>query len=226
MNILETLKVNSSLFDPTFCFAFGSNTPDLYVIGSSPDSEDLITGTFSSKSNSSFYKALSELGIRQENCRFYYASPFRPIDNRKFNRSLSLEEVNELSKFVLTDIQKFKPKTILCLGRSASSIFIKEDVSIKSLRHLEKSFNNIPIVFTYSPNYFSASEGINERDYKSWISDINRAFKYEEFKSKKDSINNLEYEFIDINDVEKISNIFKENEKIVLDYEASSLRPL
>ena len=226
MNILDTLKIDKSLFDSTFCYPFGSTSPELYIIGSSPDTEDLITGTFSSKSYASFYKVAAELGIKQENCRFYYASPFRPVDNRKFNRSLTLDEVNELSKFVLNDIQKFKPKTILCLGRSAASIFTNEDVSIKSLRHLEKSFNDIPIVFTYSSNYFNSSEGINERDHKSWVSDITRAFRYEEFKSKKDSINNLEYEFIDINEAEKISNIFKENEKIVLDYEASSLRPI
>ena len=233
-NILDSfnqkygLNLNTSLFEDKFFFPKGSTTPKLYVVASSPNGGEINNEVFSSASYESLFKIFDELKINKEDCRFAYVSPFRPIQSGNgFGRQLEFEEATKLSKFVLSDIQKTNPKVILCLGKTVSGVFIGDDShSVKTARGFEMDYNGIPLVFTYSQMYFSQSGSINQRDLKNWEFDINKAWKYEEFKSKKDSLNNLDYVFVDINEVEKVNEIFAEDDKVVLDYEASSLRPL
>ncbi len=131
----------------------GLVTPDLLVIGESPDADEDASGeAFAGKPGRMMDLALKAAGVLDRtyltNCSFWRAAGGRP---------LTPEDVSLNAPLLAAMIRLLKPKAVLVLGSAAVSAVLNVDQPLRTLRGRIVSYTgaepHIPVAASYPPAF-------------------------------------------------------------------------
>ena len=131
----------------------GSATPQLLVIGESPDADEDAAGeAFAGKAGRMMDQALKAAGVLDTTylsaCAFWRAAGGRP---------LTAEDISLNAPFLHAMIQVLKPKAVLVLGSAAVSAVLNVDQPLRTLRGRIVSYTqaepHIPVAASYPPAF-------------------------------------------------------------------------
>ena len=199
----------------------GANNPIYYVLAEAPGSEEVKEKkVLVGPSGSLFRDALKELDIEESSVRFFNAVPYRCISDRNSNRNPTLEELSKFSIYAKADIEKTKPKKIICLGKSALiSLFPNFDGSVSSNLNRERTFNKISTRLLYHPSFVLRRGGKNSKYlWESYKDSIKLAFELTQ--------EDFTYNVFTQDQVDDFLDLFSKSKVLGYDLETSSLETL
>jgi uracil-DNA glycosylase family 4 len=196
-----------------------TDSPDLFIIAESPNSEEHYDGTaFSGRPNKMLLKVIDELEKKLDRKITVYGT-YAASCRHFSDRPPTQHELSCCNNRLVSEIQAIKPKAILILGLNSAS-FLTDTKSISSARNKVHLFQNISTVITYSPSFVFAKG--NSTSFQSFVDDIVLAVeaplerKYDWGKRKYTVIDNEE-------DCIKLFNLIgTDGEKCSLDIENTS----
>jgi uracil-DNA glycosylase family 4 len=201
-----------------FILPRGSSNPKVYVVAEAGGREEAEQElTLVGVSGKLFDRAIVVSSCTKDDFRMWNVVPYRPIDEYERNRTPSDEDILKYSELIKIDIRKKKPKTILLTGKSAMTAF-GINMSVGEARTRIFNFEEIPIYVTYHPSYVARNGGENSQSFGVLVSDIKRAYVGQVLQHE---INN--YKIVDVQEFDYVIEIFKSDEEVILDYEASGL---
>jgi DNA polymerase len=131
----------------------GSITPELLIIGESPDADEDAAGeAFAGKAGRMMDQALKAAGVLDKTylstCSFWRAAGGRP---------LTAEDISLNAPFLHALIRVLKPKAVLVLGGAAASAVLNVDQPLRTLRGRIVSYTqaepHIPVAASYPPAF-------------------------------------------------------------------------
>jgi DNA polymerase len=135
----------------------GPEAPLVLVIGEGPGADEEASGRpFAGRAGQLLDKMLASIGLyRERNCYITNAVKCRPPENREPEP----EETAACFPFLEAQIDALKPRAILCAGRAAARIILKNEEPIGKLRGSfgvyrargENAEQPVPVLSTYHP---------------------------------------------------------------------------
>ena len=143
-----------SLFDTNFVCPKGpSKDVLLYIVGEAPGKDDVEGGlSFLGQAGKVLDRAISESNAASAKIRFFNAIPYRPVTGDMQTRAPGPDEIKKYSSFVMTDIEKVRPKVIILTGESAMAAF-GIDMAVDEARVISFKHNGIPVLVTHHPSH-------------------------------------------------------------------------
>jgi uracil-DNA glycosylase family 4 len=218
-----------SLFDTNFVFPKGASKDVLlYIVGGAPGKDDVEGGlSFLGQAGKVLDRAISESNAASAKIRFFNAIPYRPVTGDMQTRAPGPDEIKKYSSFVMTDIEKVRPKVIILTGESAMAAF-GIDMAVDEARVISFKHNGIPVLVTHHPSHVLQTVKLNSLSlnacelFNGLIGDLNKAL-----SKTKDPIEwNYEQgsQVIDVLDWDKVEELLVGDAGVILDYEASGLK--
>lgn len=233
-----TLNIDKKVFDTRNpVLPIGSKECEVYFLTSPPQYLNVREKTpLSSDLKSFFTTALRESGLLVEGedftdrCRMANSMIYRAIRRESglsFYRAPTETEIKELAQLNHKDLEMVKPKLIVALGSVALKVLGLD--SSKVNRGDILSWEGVPVVVAGSLNKIAraSTERTRRLEIDQLLGDFIRSRNYLNGNDISDNLQStLEYEKIDafdIDQVQKIPEMFSEYSEIILDYEASGL---
>jgi uracil-DNA glycosylase family 4 len=222
MNEDLLFEPDPKLFYDKFVGPKGSANPHIYIIGEAPGKDEVEAGLpFVGKAGQTLHRTIELAGLPEDQIRFFNALPYRPFEISQYgnhkNRTPTNEEIEFYKVFLLKDIENTKPECIVAAGRSAM-LALGIDERINRAREDTYYFKGIPVFCTWHPSYVMQADSPRITDEA--VADLKRAWGHKEQKSST-----IDYEIVDVLEFSKIEQDLWEHDTLVLDYEASGLKP-
>lgn len=205
---------------------YGEFKRQIMVIGEAPgDVEDSVGKPWQGKTGKLLQATLSSLGYDLfYDCISINAARCRPSDGKGGNRAPTDNELQACRRFVIQDIQRYKPKVIILLGNAALQSVIgvnfpKEIGSIHKWRGWQIPDQDFKawICPTFHPSYVDREDSTEVTTV--WKSDLREAL--DKYKEKFPVI--AEPRIEELFDLSPLDTI--ENCTIAFDYETTGLKP-
>ena len=132
-------------------------TDNIMIIGESPDFNDNILESFIGDNKILLKKMLNYINLNLEDAYITTLSYWKP----KNNRSLTVEEINHLKKFMEKHIAIINPKNILLLGNTAAQSILEINKPLNVIRGQIYEFNHIPVVVSFNPGFLKRFPNFN-----------------------------------------------------------------
>ena len=162
----------------------GAPNAAIMIVGEQPgDEEDLQGRPFVGPAGQLLNAALSEAGIDRE--RAYVTNAVKHFKwkrrgKRRLHQTPSADEVHRCRPWLLAEVLKVKPRTLVCLGATAAKSLIRPDFSILGERGLVRDCSLAGrVVATVHPSYLLRlrAGGERERERARWIADLKLAMR-------------------------------------------------
>lgn len=141
----NVLKTNGKIV-----FGRGSDEPKIVFIGEAPGWEENKQGlSFVGRSGKLLDSWINFLKLREKDYSIINVVPIIPLDENNNIRKPSVEEIKYFFPKTIEFLELLKPKIIILLGKSASSIFDKNLV----LGQI-KNWKQYNLFFIYHPSYY------------------------------------------------------------------------
>ncbi|MDB2347044.1 UdgX family uracil-DNA binding protein [Verrucomicrobiales bacterium] len=174
------------LYDRATQVVFGEGPEDaeIMIVGEQPgDSEDLAGRPFVGPSGDLLDKVLSGIGIDRQ--AVYVTNTVKHFKwkregKRRLHQTPKADEVHACRPWVLAEILKVKPKTLICLGATAAKALVRPDFAILRERgRVPDSELAYQVIVTVHPSYLLRMPRGEERELElaRWISDLTLALK-------------------------------------------------
>jgi uracil-DNA glycosylase family 4 len=138
-------------------------TGRILVVGEAPGKdEDQLGRPFVGKSGQALYNMFEAVGIKREDVALTNANRCRPQDNA----TPAIRQIRLCRPFVVHDIQRLKPKWVLCLGANAMKSVLDEGTALFSdcrQRVLEVPDVDAKVTVTYHPAATLYKDGKEKR---------------------------------------------------------------
>jgi len=131
-------------------FVFGAGDPqaDLMFIGEGPGAEEDRQGLpFVGSSGQLLTRIIAAIGFKRDEVYIANMVKCRPPGNR----DPQPDEIAACEEWLLTQIEKIKPKVIVTLGRYSAYFFLRREGALRTMRGIVADFNGIKVVSTYHP---------------------------------------------------------------------------
>ncbi|MFT4551227.1 MAG: putative DNA metabolism protein [Verrucomicrobiales bacterium] len=159
-------------------FGSGPENADIMIIGEQPGDQEDITGQpFTGPAGKLLDQALEEIGLERN--AIYLTNTVKHFKWKRQGRlrlhqNPSASEVEKCKPWVLAEILKVCPKTIILLGSTAAKALIRPDFAITRDRGITPAPNLAErVIATFHPSYLLRSK--NAQDYQRWIEDLRLA---------------------------------------------------
>jgi DNA polymerase len=131
-------------------FGEGNADADLMFIGEGPGrEEDVQARPFVGDAGKLLTNLIVKLGLNREEVYIANIVKCRPPNNRNPEK----DEVASCMPFLEKQIEKIKPKVIVCLGKVSAQALLNSKVPISRMRGDFFKYNNIPVMPTFHPAY-------------------------------------------------------------------------
>jgi uracil-DNA glycosylase family 4 len=184
----------------------GPNNARIYVIGLTPDKEDVIQKIpFISKPGQLLRSALTEAEINLETeVRFFNVVACKVVaeNNPNLVRDPTTEELENCRNYVLNDIKLVNPEIILVMGKTAASAFVdvSQYKSVSELSKQEFEFEGIRLKVLWHPQYIYKNGGIGTLLYHGYVKQLRKFSKYQVSRYELNSLTILDSDkFLDWN---------------------------
>lgn len=154
------------------------NSPDLFVIAEAPKAlEHYKEQPYISPDGELLKKTLNAIHEQTDLKDFTYYLTYLNMCRPPDDRSASENEINCCFSRLISEIEEYKPKSILCLGGVVSAQLINEKIIAKARGTIHK-FRGIPTAVTYAPGFLLAKFKQNYTYFKTFSEDIIRLLEY------------------------------------------------
>lgn len=166
-------------------FGYGNPNADIMIIGEQPgDEEDIAGKPFVGPAGKLLDQALEEIGINRDTVyitnavKHFKWKPSTTNNRRRIHDKASPAEVTMCKPWLVAEILKVKPKTIITLGNTAAQAVIRKDFKVLSERGRVKSTNQIDfggqIIATVHPSFVLRNQS-EPKVMKNFIEDLSFA---------------------------------------------------
>lgn len=160
-------------------FAEGPTDAEIMIVGEQPgDAEDLAGKPFVGPSGDLLDKALAGIGIDRQ--AVYVTNTVKHFKwkregKRRLHQTPKADEIDVCRPWVLAEILKVQPKTLICLGATAAKALIRPDFAIMRERGLVSSCDLAErVIVTLHPSYLLRLRSEEERELElaRWLADL------------------------------------------------------
>jgi DNA polymerase len=131
-------------------FGEGNAEADLMFIGEGPGrEEDVQARPFVGDAGKLLTNLIVKLGLKREDVYIANIVKCRPPNNRNPEK----DEIASCVPFLKKQIEKIKPKVIVCLGKVSAQALLNSKVPISKMRGSFFEYNNVPVMPTFHPAY-------------------------------------------------------------------------
>ncbi len=144
-------------------FGEGPLNPAVLLLGDAPRTDDDRTGIpFQGETGELLTKMLAAIGVDLDDTYRCLALKCRPPGNRQASAS----EFSNCRGYLEQQLQLVQPRTILCLGASASQTLLQREESILELREQSHSYHGVPVICTFHPAYLLKQESAKKQAWE------------------------------------------------------------
>ncbi|MBR5647287.1 MAG: uracil-DNA glycosylase [Treponema sp.] len=137
----------------------GVETPEVLVICEFPTVNEIIENKpLNSREGILLEKMIGAIGLNKDTNTYITTA----VKCRTQNIKIDYMQYDACSAFLYAQIQILKPKMILCLGENSYQKLIDNPQKIESIHGQLLSYNNIPLVATYSPSSLLQNESLKK----------------------------------------------------------------
>jgi DNA polymerase len=123
--------------------------PPILLVGEGPGEDEDRTGRpFVGRAGQYLDTWLTPIGVERKNCFIANCVKCRPPQNREPRP----EEISACAPYLERQIEVVRPRTILCLGRTAAQHLLGTTIGVSALRGRIHSRSGIPAIVTYHPS--------------------------------------------------------------------------
>ena len=165
-------------------FGEGNTNAEIMIIGEQPgDREDLAGRPFVGPAGELLDRALVEAGLRREEC--YLTNTVKhfkwkpdEFGKRRLHNKASKDEIETCKPWVLAEILKVKPKTIILLGSTAAQALVDPQFRITKDRGLVNGPLAERMIATVHPSYLlRISPAQKESEFAAFVDDLRLAIR-------------------------------------------------
>lgn len=196
------------------------STKSILFLLDKPEIGDASTKSFNIENYTILQNILAELPeyIRND-ITFGFLSPHptkQPTDTVSNKTLYSL-----FSQNLYQELSKNPPKIIIGFGSAVAFSLGIENKIVNELRTVKESFKTSSLYFTYGYSYlkYVGGDSVGKKYFDSTLNDIKTHLGL----LTKDDSEKIDYETLHWNDIERLPEIFKDDDHIVFDYETQGL---
>lgn len=145
----------------------GTYTSRIMIIGEAPGfKEQHYLMPFIGKAGRYLKNVLNETGFNTSDIYFTNVVKCRPPQNR----TPTDKEISTCKSYLFAEIRRIKPRYIICVGATASKVFIADFTTMASAIKHPIVAKNFTILFQYHPSYILRNDELREEYSDSWQS--------------------------------------------------------
>lgn len=131
-------------------FGEGSHRAELMFVGEAPGMEEDRQGRpFVGQAGKLLTKIIEAIGLRRDDVYIANVIKCRPPGNR----SPQPEEICACTPYLEEQIRRVRPRLLCALGKHATTVLVRKEEPISSLRGSFYDYQGIPVMPTYHPAY-------------------------------------------------------------------------
>lgn len=137
----------------------GIETPEVLIICEIPTVNEVIENKpLNSREGILLEKMIGAIGLNKDTNSYITTA----IKCRTQNVKIDYAQYDSCSAFLYAQIQILKPKMILCLGQMSYQKLVDNPQNIDTIHGQLLSYNNIPLIATYSPSSLLQNEELKK----------------------------------------------------------------
>lgn len=134
----------------------GSLEAELMFVGEAPGRDEDIQGRpFVGRAGQLLTKIINAMEFKREDVYITNVIKCRPPENR----TPSKEEIKKCQDYLFEQLELFKPRVVVALGKVASDFFIPSSLGMTALRGNFYQYGSVQVMPTFHPSYIIRNEG-------------------------------------------------------------------